>query len=183
MLEIVPNPLIRVQLRRIAWKTFQVQARGGSLGQILLEQFAPMDCRSIPNDQQLASDLLLQLIEEGDDAPAIEGGFAHLKIQVACRGDGADDRQMIACQFVVQNGRLSFRCPGADYARQRVEAAFIQEEQSSPFLCRLFFSRREAAAPAILGWLLHCAAGRGALVSGGSIRRLGAGGGCTQDGK
>lgn len=56
-LEQIPNAFLRIEFRRIARETFQMNALASSLTQELFHDLALMNGRSIPDDEQLACDL------------------------------------------------------------------------------------------------------------------------------
>ena len=60
-LEIVPNALRRVQVRRIAGQSLQMQPFGRPCRQVLFDGLPLMDGRAIPNDQDFPADLAKQL--------------------------------------------------------------------------------------------------------------------------
>ena len=61
-----------------------------------------------------------------------------LKKQFASRGDGPDDRPVIARERTAENGRLAAWGPGADDSWQQIQAGFIDEHDRPPFLPGFF---------------------------------------------
>ena len=138
MLEIVPDALIGIQVGRIAGQARQPNAGGRTIGQELLDGLAAMDGCTIPDNQQLAADLLQQPLEKGDDAIAIEGGIPDGQIQLTCWCNGADHREMIAREFTAQHRRFTRRRPGCHHAGQQVERRFIDIEEGALLILGFF---------------------------------------------
>lgn len=90
MLEIVPDPFVGIQVRCIGRQACQVDASRGTVGQELAKGLAAMDGGAIPDDQQLARDLLEQQLEKGDDIIAIKGLVLHAQVELPFRRDGTD---------------------------------------------------------------------------------------------
>ena len=67
-LEIVPDALIRIEIRRVAGQLLQMQALGARLAQEVLDGLAVMDRRAIPDDQELPRDLAQQHAQEAHAA-------------------------------------------------------------------------------------------------------------------
>jgi hypothetical protein len=56
-LQVVPDALVRIQLRRVPRQLLQVQPSGGAVTQEVLDGLAAVNRRAIPDDQELAGDL------------------------------------------------------------------------------------------------------------------------------
>jgi hypothetical protein len=52
---VVPDACGRVELRRLAREVLEVEARGGSAAQKVLDRLAAMNRRAIPQDEHLAA--------------------------------------------------------------------------------------------------------------------------------
>src|SRR5881227_2818202 len=95
-LEVLPDALIRVEVRGVAGELLQADAAGAALGQEVLDRLAAMDGSAIPDDQELAGDVAQEVLQEADDVRALVGMVLHQHEQAPRRGDAADDRQMVA---------------------------------------------------------------------------------------
>lgn len=140
MFEIVPDALIGVEVWSIAWQTFEPDSLASALGEEGLDGLAAMDGSAIPDDQQLARNLLEQLLQKGDDSGAIKGFGLHGQVELTGRGDGADDRIVIIRELAAQNRRLPLWRPGAHDAGQQIEGGLINEKDRAPFFYCSFFS-------------------------------------------
>jgi len=97
-LEVVPDALIRVEVRGVARELLQADAVGTAVGQEVLDRLAAMDRRAVPDDQQLAGDVAQQMLEEAHDIRALVGVVLHQHEQAPRGRDAADDRQVVAAQ-------------------------------------------------------------------------------------
>lgn len=140
-LEIVPNALIRIEIRRIARKGLDMYATRSAVGQELLDSFAFVDGSPVPDQKQLAGDVVQQVVKETDDILARVGSFLGMEEQFTIQGDGADSREVIPSQIGVQDGCFALGGIGAHNAGQGVESALVYPQDSSTFfLCPLFIS-------------------------------------------
>ena len=57
VLEPAPNPLVRIQIRGVAWQSLQMEAPGRPLGKKLLDCLSPVGRKPIPDDRQLPRNL------------------------------------------------------------------------------------------------------------------------------
>ena len=157
MLQLLPDAFVWVKIRRVARQPFQVD-RSGGLGQQRFDRFVMMDRCAIPNDQQSAAQLALQVLQEAHRIPAFECSRLHRHQQLACAGYPADHREMIARQRYPQNWRLSTRGVTAHPARQQVETGLVYPDDDSSFALALFLSAGQrslyqAAITASSRWL------------------------------
>ena len=98
-----------------------------------------MDRRAIPDDQQFAGNDTAQMIEEADHLGARDRRLVDLEVQPLVQAHGADDRQMVTAERVMQDRRLAPRRIAARHRRQEIEAALIEEEQRALLLSGLLF--------------------------------------------
>ena len=157
-LEVVPDALVRVEVRGVPGELLQADASGAALSQAGLDRLAPMDGSAVPDDQELAGDVAQQMREEAHDVRARVGVILHQHAEPAGRCDAADDRQMIAAQWQAEDGSLTTRRGGADGAGEQVEARFIDPDDGPALLVSPFFragqrSVRQASIAASFRWL------------------------------
>ena len=158
MLEIVPDPLVRVEIRGVSGELLQADAVGAALGQEVLDWLATMDRRAVPDDQELAGDVAQQVPEEAGDIRALVGTVLHQHEQAPLRRDAADDRQVVAAQRETEDRRLPARGVGPDRAREEVDARFVDPDDGPPLLVSPLFragqrSVRQASMAASFRWL------------------------------
>jgi hypothetical protein len=145
-LEVIPDALVRVQLRRVAGQLLQADALGPAPGQEVLDRLPAMDRRAVPDHQQLAGDVAEQVPEEADDVRALGGPLPDHHQQPPFGRDAAADRQVVAAQPQAQDRRLPARGVRADEPRQQVEAGFVYPDDGPAFLVSPFLSAGQRSA-------------------------------------
>ena len=158
VLEVVPDALVRVEVRGVAGELLELDASGAAVGQEVFDRLAAMDRGAVPEDQELAGDVAEQVLEEADDVRALVRALLHVHQQPTGRGDAADDGQMITAQGEAEDRRLAARGVGPDGTGQQVEAGLIDPDDGSPLLVSPFFragqrSVRQASIAASFRWL------------------------------
>jgi hypothetical protein len=158
VLEVGPDALVGVQVRRVAGESLQLEAPGCPLGQEVLDRLATMDRGAVPQDQELAGKVPQQVLQEADDIRALVGLLLHLHQQPPVLGNAADDRQVIAAQRQAEDRRLAAWGVGPDGAGQQVEAGLVDPDDSPTFLFRPFLragqrSVRHTSIAASFRWL------------------------------
>lgn len=94
-LEIVPDALVGVQLRRVAGQLLQLQASGSTGAQKVLDGLAAMDRRPIPDDQQLATEFAQQHAQKAHHIVRVIGSLLGLHEQATVGGDATDGGEMV----------------------------------------------------------------------------------------
>jgi hypothetical protein len=94
--EQVPHLLLRIELRRVARQAFQMDPFAQWAGEKLFDHICAMDRRSIPNDQQLASDFVEQHPQKPHDIFCFVGSLLHLHEKPSLLGDASNRGKMIA---------------------------------------------------------------------------------------
>jgi hypothetical protein len=130
--ELLPEALIRVQLRRIGRQAFQVAAVRRALGQELLDGVAVVDRRAIPDEEHPTRHLPQQVLEKRDHVIRVEGVVLAMEVELARGRDGADGGEMVASAALPQDGGLAHGRIGAHDPGQGIEASFIDEEDGLP---------------------------------------------------
>ena len=139
-LEVLPQPFVRIQLRRVGGQGLQMQALGGSLGEEVLDDLGAVDGRAVPDDEQLAGDMAQQVLEEPHYVRTPQGLFFHLHQDLSRRGDRTDGGEVIPSQGHPQHGGLAPGRIGAHGGGQEVEARLVYPHERPVFVLR-FFSR------------------------------------------
>ena len=167
MLQVVPEPLIWVQVRCIPRQPLQPDPCGGASGQKVFDGLTAMNGGAVPDHEQLALDGGLQLLQKGDDGSAVVSYGLHRQVDFACRCNGADHRVMITGELAAQQRCFAHWGPGADNPWQQVESRFVNEENRAPFRYR-FFAAQAKLSPPIARWGLHHVGWHGQLVAADS---------------
>ena len=140
MFQIVPDPLIWIQVRCIPWEAFQPEPCGGASGQKVFDGLTAMNRGAVPDNEQLALDGGLQLLQKGDDGSAVVSFGLHRQVELTRRCNGADHRVMITSELAAQQRCFAHWGPGADNPWQQIESRFVNEENRAPFRYRFFCS-------------------------------------------
>ena len=129
----VPDMLSRVEFRRIGGEGVGMDPR--LIGQIRLDLAARMDRPAIPEQHHRASEMAQQGLKEGPDIQAVKGPVgsqAEIECQVAVLGrdrKGADGRELIALEPMVERRRVPLRGPGPFDGRGEREPALVEEDE------------------------------------------------------
>src|SRR3989304_5281355 len=157
-LQVVKDPLNRVEVGRIARQAFQMDASGRPLAQKISDGVSMMGGQAIPDNQQLARDMPQQMAQEADDVWPLEGSILDHDEQLALRGNGTDGRQVVPTQGDLQNRRLSARGIRLDDGRQQIKARFIHKHYRSSLFSGFFstsshFSVRQRSIASSSRWV------------------------------
>lgn len=126
--EVLPEPLARVEPRRIGREALQVQALGGAMGEEVSEDPTAMDRRAVPDVHHPAWHFAQQVLETGDHLCGRDGGVLAVEVHLALGRDGRDGREMIAGAPRPQDRGLAHGRIGAHHAGQGIETGFVYEE-------------------------------------------------------
>jgi hypothetical protein len=135
--KMTPHILDWVEFRCVGREAFDDDALAGG-GDVILEQKTAMDRRAIPQDQDFAGDMVLQVPEKPDDLRAFDAALVDLKVKPP-QCQTANDRKAFPVEGFVQHWSLPARGPGADTRRTGAQPAFIDEDDGSPLAAGLFF--------------------------------------------
>lgn len=136
-----PRQFHWIQFRRIAWESIDMEA---SLSrQKLLDDFAPMDFATIPNDKHISSQVTQQLAQENNDFQArdVVGMESRIKPKPTTSGrDGQDanDRYFVTPIAVSQNRRLTHGSPCPTNVGNQQKPALVEKSQMGPKSLGLF---------------------------------------------
>src|SRR5215210_6035942 len=97
-----------------------------------------MNRRTIPDHQQLAWNLVHEVLQEAYRVLSLEGSLLKGHVELALERDGAHRREVISCELLLENGRLSHRGVSANHHRQQVEARLIRKHYRPALLQRSF---------------------------------------------
>jgi hypothetical protein len=157
-LEILPEPLVRVQLGRVGGQGLQMQALGRALREEVLDHLRAVDRGAVPDDEQLARNMAQQVLKETHHVRPAQSVVFHLHEDLPRRGDRANSRQVIPRERHPQHRRLAPGRISADGGRQEIEARLIYPHERAVF-GPSFFSRAgicsavQAAIVASLRWV------------------------------
>src|ERR671918_2952692 len=137
--QVVPDPLVGVQLGGVGWQLLQMDSLAGRAGQKSFDLLAPVNGTAIPDDQQPHRDVGGQVPQEPSRIPTTEGPVLYLGVQPAMGGDAADHRQMIPAERGPEKRGLAPGGIGPYHQGQQVTAGLVYEDDGSAFVPGLFF--------------------------------------------
>src|SRR5918996_835779 len=164
--QVVPDPLVGVQLGGVGWQLLQMDSLAGRAGQKSFDLLAPVNGTAIPDDQQPHRDVGGQVPQETGCIPTTEGPVLYLGVQPAMGGDAADHRQMIPAERGPEKRGLAPGGIGPYPQGKQVTAGLVYEDDGSAFVPGLFSG--QASAPlSSAGWRLRPAGWHVSEASGG----------------
>src|SRR5205823_2938882 len=104
----------------------------------VFDQFAAMDRRSVPDNQQRRLHVAQERSEKLDDLRAFDRTGVNLKIEIP-QHDARDDRKTLPTESLVNDRRLATRRPSPNPVRTRAQAAFVDEDDGAPLSLGIFF--------------------------------------------
>jgi len=133
-----PQVLDRVQFRRIGREKLQPQASSLLLHKVP-HGAAAMARKTIPDDQQFAGNVALQMREKLDDLRTANRTGKQPEVEVPPR-HARDGRQHLPVEMILQHRRLSSWRPGTAAVWALAQSAFVDEDDRSAFFFGLFFN-------------------------------------------
>ena len=97
-----------------------------------------MDRRAVPNDQHFTGNVSLEMAQKFDDLKAFDAAGVNLEIEPPER-QGADDRKAFPVEGLVQHRGLPAWSPSACPCGAGAQPAFVDKDDGSSLLPRLFF--------------------------------------------
>jgi hypothetical protein len=86
VLELPPNAFLRVRLRGVALEALEANPARCIGGEELLDNAAPVDCGSVPDNAQLARDVAQEVAEEAHDVGTPNRILVPLKVEPLVAG-------------------------------------------------------------------------------------------------
>lgn len=156
--EQIPDAFLRVEFWGVSRQLLQMNPCGSTFPEIIFDWLAAMNGGSVPDHEQLASNLTREQLQEANHIGTFVGVVLVLHDDLSFGGDAAHHRKMIACQLHFQDGRLADRCIGPHKHRQEIKRRLIHKDYRPVFLRSLFFraghrSAFQAAMAASSRWL------------------------------
>jgi hypothetical protein len=133
--QIVPDPFIGGELWRLARHLLQLNPLGAACRPKVLARLAAMNGGAIPADQQLASNMLQQMLQKAHTVWRGEGPLLNLHQQLPRWGQPTDHGAMVVAQLRTQGRRFPAWRIGTDDGRQQVKPRSIDPTQR-PFFVR-----------------------------------------------
>ncbi len=106
-------------------------------GDVILNQMAAVRRQTVPYHQQRKMQMSDQGLEKVHYLGLLHRAGLRTKVEVPQREPGGH-RQTLPVEVVLQDGRLSARCPSAAAMRPLAQPAFVDEDEDAPFAERFF---------------------------------------------
>src|SRR5947209_7687069 len=136
LLPVPPQRFDGVEFRGVSRKKFQPQPPLLLLYEFPY-QFAAMAPQSVPDHQQLAANVALQMFQELHHLRTADGALKQTEIEIP-PGHPSHGRQRLPVEVVLQHRRLSPWSPGAAAMRSLTQSAFVDEDDGAPFFSGFF---------------------------------------------
>jgi len=136
--EMPPHIFNRIEFGRVSWQPFDHEATFSG-GHIVFDQHAPVDRCAIPNDEYLTGNMALEMAQKLDDLEALDTAGMNLEIEPPER-QAPDDRKAFPVKGLMQYRGFSTWSPSACPCWARAQATFVNKDEGSPLLLRLFFN-------------------------------------------
>ena len=142
LLHVAPDVLDRVEFRRVSGQSLQDEVPVERFN-VVLDEAAAVRRQAVPDDQQLAANLLGQRLQEFDELRAADRAGIQTEIEVPV-ADASDDGELLPVKAVLQNRSLAFGRPGLYPSGSLAQSAFVDEDDGAPFAARLFLAPASA---------------------------------------
>src|SRR5690606_721928 len=120
----------------------------------LPHQTAAMSLESIPDDEQLLANGLVQRPQELDDLRALDRAGEEPKVETI-EGDPSDRRELMPIEVVLKDGCLAFRRPGTDSGWTLGEPRLVHKDDYAAVLCGVFFKVGQRSSSSKRQWPLR----------------------------
>ena len=135
--EMPPHILDRIEFGRVSRQPFGHEATFGGR-HVVFDQHAPVDWCAIPDDQYFPGKVTLEMTQKFDDLETFDAASVDLEIKPPQR-QAANDRKAFPVEGLVQHRGLPARSPSACPRGPGAQPAFVNKDDGSPLLPRLFF--------------------------------------------
>jgi len=136
-LQMPPHVFHRVEFGCIRWQTFYPDATTQA-GQIVADQRATMNAGTIPEDQQLARELALEMLQELDHLWSFDASRMDLEVEPQeCQAP--NDREALPIKSFLEQRRLPDRGPRSHPGGASAQPAFIDKDDEPALAVRFFF--------------------------------------------
>jgi hypothetical protein len=166
-----PHKLIGIELWGIGWKSMHQEPL--VLANELLDDEAPVDGATIPEQHNRSAQVAQQVTQEADDLHSRNIGAmeTEVKSKPLARwrdGDCGDGRNPLPSVAVSEDRGMADRRPSLAHVRDEEESAFVEEYEMGPKSLGFFLTRATAASSSVR-WLARFSAWLGAPASATSI--------------
>lgn len=136
LFEMAPDVFGGVKFRGVGGQPFCVDA-AVSGSEIIADLVAAVNGRSIPDDQEAAADMALEMTQELNHLRALDRTVEELEVKVH-QGDPANHRKALPVEVILQDRSLALGSPRPHPMRLLAQPAFVNEDDD-PALTEGFF--------------------------------------------
>jgi len=138
VLPVAPDVLHRIELGRVAGQ--HLQRDPAALGtNVLLHDTTAVRGEPVPDDEELAAQMALQVHEEFDDLRPFDRAREQPEVETPPR-DARDRREQVPVEVILEDRRLPARRPGTAPVRSFGQSALVDEDDRFPLGRSVFFS-------------------------------------------
>ncbi len=136
---VTPEVLHGVKLRGISWETFHPDFAFQAF-QVLAHESAAVSGHAVPDDEQLTLDVTLEVFQKIDHLLGLDCAGIKAKVKIPPRQPG-DGRELFPVEVELQDRGLAFGTPRPYPVRLLAQAAFVDEDERTPFCLGFFLMR------------------------------------------
>jgi len=142
-LEVIPNPLVRIEFGGVGRERHKMEATGTR--EQFLDRIATVDLAVVQKHHQMAPNLTEQVAQEPSDLFALNVVLVELAVQRTVKPpradrDPGDGRYAVVTLAVSNDRRLPDRAPGLANRRNQEEAGFVDKDDMGRQPCGVFFT-------------------------------------------
>ena len=138
MFPVTPDVLHGVELGRVPRQRLQRDPAALS-ADVLLHDTAAVRGQAVPDDEELAAQMALQVPEEFDDLRPFDRSREESEVETPPR-DAGDRREQVPVEVLLEDRRLSARRPRPTPVRPFGQSALVDEDDRLPVGGGVFFS-------------------------------------------
>jgi len=138
LLAVAPDVFNRIELRSVSRQVVQVDL-ATQVGNKLPHQAAAMNRQPVPDDQELGTDVPLQVFQKLDDLRGFNASRKQPEIK-APDGNSGHGRKAFPVERILQHGSLAPGSPRANPVGSLAQTAFVHKHYSAPLLLGFFFN-------------------------------------------
>jgi hypothetical protein len=136
---ITPEVLHGVQFWSIGGETFHPDFAFQAF-QVLAHESAAVGGYAVPDDEQFAFDVTLQVFQKIDDLLGLDRAGVEAKVKIP-PSQSSDGRELLPVEVELQDRGLAFGTPCAHSVRFLAQTALVDKEQGAPFCFGFFLIR------------------------------------------
>lgn len=135
-LQMSPHVFHRIEFRSIGGQAFDRDAPPRA-GHVIPHQGTAVNGGSIPEDEQLAGQVALKVLQELDHLRPFDAAGVHLKVE-AEPGQPANQGKAFPIEGLLEQGGLATRGPSPHARGPCAQPAFVEEDDEPPLAARFF---------------------------------------------